>query len=692
MTMPPSGTSSRSFPWILVIFLAGLVFRGIYFIQCNDFPLQDRHFQIFDSQYYDIWARSIAAGDWMGREAFFMGPLYPYFLGIMYTLFGPDFIWIRLIQTVLGSLTCVGVYLLGRRIFNQNVGLVGAFLCTFYSLFFFYENLLLATSLVVFLTLLSCFLIVEASQRKKLRWWLISGLSIGLGAVAKANFLLIIPFVLIWIAFQGGGGDWAGKSRRAVWFVLGVVLMVAPVTIRNAIVQKEFILLTSNGGLNFYIGNNPESNGIWDRYEFPWFGATLRDHLTARRLGEPAYRDQGPSEISSMLIRDTMDSISEDPKRALALLGKKSLLVLNAHEVTIQDNINFWKRFSWFLRLPFLGYGILAPLGIVGILLCLRQIRRCYYLYLMAGVPIVTMIILFVLARYRLPAVPFISLFAAKALIDIVEAIKKPRYVKLFVLIAIMILSALVVHRPIEDLNVKLHEGSAYASYGKYLSETGRHEEALVEMTSAVELEPDNAAIYLERGFVLETLGRLSGALADYREASRLDPDNLMYSIRLAGLALTMNRIGEAEKCFRDILTRVDKLDPVPDITMPASFAYIGLGQIELDRGNDVAAESAFREALRVEPNNPEAHYALAVFLSKKPEQAEEALSHAALAVQIKPSAKHLSFLGWMHFQAGRLEKAQTLLKKAQGMKPNNPLIAERLRLVEQALKGGAPR
>src|SRR5689334_12163734 len=41
-----------------------------------------------DPLYFDEWGQRIAAGDWIGNRMFFVDPLYPYFLGGLYAVFG----------------------------------------------------------------------------------------------------------------------------------------------------------------------------------------------------------------------------------------------------------------------------------------------------------------------------------------------------------------------------------------------------------------------------------------------------------------------------------------------------------------------------------------------------------------------------------------------------------------------------
>jgi tetratricopeptide (TPR) repeat protein len=50
-----------------------------------------------------------------------------------------------------------------------------------------------------------------------------------------------------------------------------------------------------------------------------------------------------------------------------------------------------------------------------------------------------------------------------------------------------------------------------------------RTEEALVDFTKAIELEPDNAVYFHNRGFCLRNLDRYDAAVADYSRAIEID-------------------------------------------------------------------------------------------------------------------------------------------------------------------------
>jgi 4-amino-4-deoxy-L-arabinose transferase-like glycosyltransferase len=68
-----------------------------------------------DHRIYDEWGQRIAAGEWVGGEAYFVDPLYAYFLGTTYWIVGHRPVVVLVIQALIGVGTCYLVSLLGRR-------------------------------------------------------------------------------------------------------------------------------------------------------------------------------------------------------------------------------------------------------------------------------------------------------------------------------------------------------------------------------------------------------------------------------------------------------------------------------------------------------------------------------------------------------------------------------------------------
>jgi 4-amino-4-deoxy-L-arabinose transferase-like glycosyltransferase len=106
-----------------------------------------------DALSYHNWAQRLAAGDWIGREAFHMPPLYPYLLGVVYRVFGPGDA-IKILQGGLGVLNGALIYLIGQRIGGRTVGALAFVLSLLYGPLLFYEIQLLNTTFAITLALL----------------------------------------------------------------------------------------------------------------------------------------------------------------------------------------------------------------------------------------------------------------------------------------------------------------------------------------------------------------------------------------------------------------------------------------------------------------------------------------------------------------------------------------------------------
>src|SRR5262245_8045191 len=106
-----------------------------------------------DPLYYHEWATRIAGGDWLGRDAFEMSPLYPYTLAAVYRIFGENLTAPRVLQALLGSLTCAGLFLLGRRLFGRAAGAVAGTMLAVYGPAIYYDGQINKTSLAVALSL-----------------------------------------------------------------------------------------------------------------------------------------------------------------------------------------------------------------------------------------------------------------------------------------------------------------------------------------------------------------------------------------------------------------------------------------------------------------------------------------------------------------------------------------------------------
>ena len=107
------------------LFLTALVVRVIYFIELSQIPYFDIVLPVYDHSNFDQGALNFAAGDVLARSPNnSYSPLYKYFLGSLYFLFGKNFYVVYGLQFVLGAFGAVLIFLRGKRLFDVRVGLL----------------------------------------------------------------------------------------------------------------------------------------------------------------------------------------------------------------------------------------------------------------------------------------------------------------------------------------------------------------------------------------------------------------------------------------------------------------------------------------------------------------------------------------------------------------------------------------
>jgi len=403
--------------WIgcLLIFAVALGIRLLYLGQLAATPFLDELPLLADSQYYDMRAREIASGNWTMSAPGFLSPLYCYVLGVVYKLFGPSLYGAKLFQSILGALSCVLLAMVGRRLFSSRVGLFAGLLLALYLPHIYYHGILLPPTLVVVLHLLILLLLVGRPS-----WWraLGGGVLIGLAVVAKANAVLLVPALAVVLLLDGREPALRKRLTAVALMVLGAVLALAPITAANHRLTGSFILVTTTGGANLMKANGPTATGS---HAFLPPGAEavgLPLHFAHAVDGRKA---ASQSRYLSAAARGYM---LENPLRTGILFSRKLFLLLNARELGIRDQYYFAKTRMPLLRWPLLGFWAVVPLGLAGVCLAWRDWRRLGLLHCVLAVQVISFVLIFVLARYRLVMVACLMPFAAWAILNAIEWVR----------------------------------------------------------------------------------------------------------------------------------------------------------------------------------------------------------------------------------------------------------------------------
>jgi 4-amino-4-deoxy-L-arabinose transferase-like glycosyltransferase len=430
-------------PWWLagVLVLAGVV-RVAYLSELHATPWWDQ--LVVDPEYYDAWARRIAAGDWLGDRAFYMDPLYPYVLGALYRFAGRDLWLARLLNVACSVGACACTAALGRRVGGPAVGNLAALGLALYEPDVFFVGEIDKTSLSMLLVAAALVL----AFRRTLAARAATGFVLGLAALTRANvlvFALLGPVLLL--LDRDERGRRIGPLPRAVVaaaaFVAGVAAAIAPVTWRNHHVAGDWVLTTTQLGQNFYTGNNPENPyGAYGVVSFvranPHFEEEDFHAAAEARAGRPL----GAAATSWFWMRAGLHHIVAAPAFALRAFARKAALFWNDFEISDSQDQYLLERDARVLRLPLVGFGEVAAFAVLGALAAARTTRAVRLLAASVLVYGATLVAFFIFARYRIQVVPALVPLAALGLLDLVARVRAREPRRVAIAVAVLAVTA----------------------------------------------------------------------------------------------------------------------------------------------------------------------------------------------------------------------------------------------------------
>ncbi|HET6598285.1 MAG TPA: glycosyltransferase family 39 protein [Anaerolineales bacterium] len=331
--------------------------------------------------------------------------LYPLYLAGVYAVTGHHPLAARLLQAVVGgALLCLLVYRIGRRVANEETGLVGAGLAAVYGYFVYYNAALMTETFFIVLILLALHLSLEIKESPTLLRWIGLGISLGLAGLLRQTILLFIPFLLFWLFLEL-------RNRVTHWSHFSIplvitLLLIAPWTLRNYLVYREFLLLNSNAGYALFASNNPNLGTDWNN-----------DVVVVPVPGE--LQGQNEAQLDRALTRRAVEFIRADPERYLRLTLDKTL-----------EFFWFWpssdsSRISNLNRV--LSFGLYLPFMLFGLYISLSRWRSFVVLYLFIFIHTTIHLLSWPAARYRLSVDAVSMVFAGLAVLELAKQWKSWR-------------------------------------------------------------------------------------------------------------------------------------------------------------------------------------------------------------------------------------------------------------------------
>jgi len=312
------------------------------------------------------------------------------------------------------------------------------------------------------------------------------------------------------------------RLRTVTALFLGLLVVVFPMAVHNYLAGGDVVPITSNLGMNFFIGNHIRATGYYVKPK----GLDLSEDIYGIKIANlHADRPLKPSEVSRFWFRRGLDFVRTHPGTTIGLLIRKIMFFWNAYEIPQVEDIHFLGRFVPLLRWPLLGFSVLGPLGLLGMLLSLGRWRHFFPLlsfvlaYTLGTVPF------FVISRLRLQICPVLMVFAAVALVWIWGRVRSRHYRPLSAALAALAVFAVLVNWPLASLDRARHMAQSHRFYALHLGTLGRLPEAAGEYQRAIEIDPTLADSYVDLAALRLDQDDPEAALELYHRALQADPE-----------------------------------------------------------------------------------------------------------------------------------------------------------------------
>ncbi len=462
-------SQSQNILIILIIFLSAFILRCFYFTFLKE------HYFFFDHPstdvvYFQDWAKDIATGHWLGNKTFYGLPLFAYVLALLYRLTLFKTFIVPFILIAIGAANCVLTFLIAQKLFSTRTAWISVFLTITNFSLIHYDTITLPISLAIFFNLAIVWLFTNQSNIQKTTEWFILGVIIGLGALVDGKLLIFTGLFLIYEVLFKRSETW---FKQRLLIMLGIVLVIFSVGLRNKIVGGSWIWITAQSGLSFYVGNNENAEGIYTNPSFirPDHKGQDEDQIIiAEQLSGKDLNDQ---EVSRFWKKKGIEFIQKNPQKYFALLLKK-------FKAFFQDNENAWDmdlllQRDWKYFMDLNPFWVTCPLTMIGILFSItrRKPEQIYPAILIASQLIFTLIY-FLTYRHRTVILPIFLIYEAFLLSWMIEQAQTKRWIYLLAAIFLTV-SAFQLFPHKKEMNLQdwqlLHASKAapiYASKGEY--------------------------------------------------------------------------------------------------------------------------------------------------------------------------------------------------------------------------------
>jgi len=368
---------------------------------------------VTDMATYHMLSRGILNGHF--PEEFVYQPFYySVFLPAVKFLLHSRFMSVGIAQSVCAGIIVWFAGLTGAMLRSRRTGLLAAFFCAFSTMLFFYVPFaLIEIQQAMWFTLLLYFTLRALKTGRTLHFS-VAGLILSFAILSRGNAWCFLPVVALayFFALRRKRFSTRGKAVLTAVLCLSIILLPQlPFAVKNTLATHSLSGPSTAGPAVLTLGNNPEAPPGGLPIPYP-----------------PTYDEwMGHTSERSVPLR-MWDWFHAEPLAFLVLQAEKFFLFFDSHEIPNNIQLGFNASQSGVFRVfGIIPTGLLIMLALAGFFLGIPRLKNHpgeLLLYLFLFLYAFATVAFYVLARFRVPVIPFFAIGAAMFMTDLVRAIR----------------------------------------------------------------------------------------------------------------------------------------------------------------------------------------------------------------------------------------------------------------------------
>jgi Flp pilus assembly protein TadD len=551
------------------------------------------------------------------------------------------------LQLLLNWTTSLLLYPITMHLAGRKAALTASCLGLFFAPAIFFALKILAVTLGLLLLTAGVLVLLGGKGWKAITT---AGLLFGLAALTTPSALPTAAAAALLLVIRSEGGR---RFFAPAIFLLCFLLTILPATLSNYLQDGSRVLISSNHGVNFHIGNNPGAVGLGSLVEGISADAVGQETTSIALARRETGRLLNKGEVAHHFFRKGLFFIAENPGTYLQLLLRKAVLLLSG--VDFPNEFSLVRERRDFIPLlwcfPLAGTAILL---LSAVALSRREVVARLWWFLLLPLSQSAVSLIYFNANRHVLAFQFLAIPAAAVGLALGRKGLKvlPAGIAAGIIAASFVYAGREARAPYNEVFYRTSVMVAYNDAGKYGDSIAAYEEATRE------LSPSRAMVQVAVE-AYAGAGDIPGATEVFSRAFELYPGDRELTLAAARFLGSHGRGPEALVLCREWLREnPDDWD-----------ARVQIGQTLVAMGRDSESEQEIRKVLAEDPLSADAHYLQGVlFLRRNETEAGIGQLEEALKISPRLSGEAYFFLAMAYLKVGKPEKARENLDRAEFM------------------------